>query len=122
MRLISFLGTGNYQPVDYYLKADKCCKTPYVAAALACLLPAEEVVVLATEQAEETHGEALVQELTRLGKNPPQWVSILDGKSQTELWTNFDRLVDLLTQTEAEHVVLDITHGFRSQPFFAGAV
>lgn len=123
MRLISFLGTGHYQPVDYCLESDsKCCKTPYVAAALACLLPAEEVVILATEQAEKTHREALVQELTRLGKNSPEWVRICDGKSRAELWDNFNRLVDLLTQSKAEQVVLDITHGFRSQPFFAGAV
>lgn len=123
MRLISFLGTGNYQPVRYCLEgSSECCTTPFVAAALACLLPAEEVVVLATEKAENAHREALVQELQKFGKPQPRWVRICDGRSQDELWANFDRLAELLSQTEAEQVVLDITHGFRSQPFFAGAV
>lgn len=123
MRLISFLGTGNYQTTRYCLEpTGEYCETCFVAAALGCLLPAKEVVVLATERAEKTHREALAQELAKFGKNPPEWVRICDGKSRAELWDNFSRLAGLLTKPGAAQVALDITHGFRSQPFFAGAV
>ena len=48
-----------------------------------------------------------------------------DGKDEEELWASFRMLLDALRVPAARepHVVLDVTNGFRSQPFFAaGAV
>ncbi len=121
MRLISFLGTGDYQPTVYVWQDTKSLETPYVALALAQFLDAQEVIVLATDKAQAKHGQSLRQAFAEAGLVLPNFVGIADGRTNQELWDNFSSLKNLLSAS-AQAVVLDITHGFRSQPFFAGAV
>ncbi len=122
MRLISFLGTGQYQTTCYYLDSpEKSVHTPYVTLALTKLLHVQDTLVLATDKAQNTHGEALTQAFAEAGLPEPRFVPLVDGRSSQELWDNFNRLQQSLMEASDE-VVLDITHGFRSQPFFAGAV
>ncbi|CAL1241052.1 CRISPR-associated protein Csx16 [Candidatus Methylocalor cossyra] len=124
-RLISFLGTGNYQPVRYFwpdFPDDPGVETRYVGHALAETLRADEIIVLATAKAEETHGQKLADDFRAAGLPEPKLRPIRDGKGPAELWENFRTLRQALAEAGAESIVLDITHGFRSQPFFAGAV
>ncbi len=121
MRLISFLGTGDYQPTTYVWQDAKSLETPYVALALAKFLDAREVIVLATDKAQAKHGESLRRGFAEAGLASPSFAAIADGRTNRELWDNFSSLEGLLSAS-AQEVVLDITHGFRSQPFFAGAV
>ncbi len=115
--LITFLGKGRYDEVVYRV-GEREVRTRYVAHALAEALYPARVVVLATEEAWQTHGEALAHAL-------PQAVAlhrraIPAGASSEELWAVFAELLESLQSADGP-VVLDITHGFRSLPFFAAA-
>lgn len=121
MRLISFLGTGNYAETSYVYN-DRTCKTRYVAAALATFLRADEITVLATEQAYASHAQGLIEELERLQLPHPTIRRIPSGGNTEELWQQFAIISDAVTAGGVAHVSFDITHGFRAQPFFAAAV
>lgn len=122
-RLISFLGTGNYDVTRYYLPdGGGEAESAFVAQAITRLLDIDEAMVLATEQARQTHGDAIRKAFTDAGLPEPQLIPFADGGSPDELWRNFQQLAELLEASGADEIILDITHGFRSQPFFAGAV
>lgn len=115
--LITFLGKGRYDEVVYRV-GEWEVRTPYVAHALSEALRPARVDVLATDEAWEVHGEALAHTL-------PQAVAlhrraIPAGASSEELWAVFAELLESLQSADGP-VVLDITHGFRSLPFFAAA-
>ncbi len=117
VHLVTFLGTGRYEETDYHLESDpkKEVRTRYVARAIAELLGAGRVTVLATEAAENTHGDGLRQDL---GHRKVRFERIPDGKTEAELWAQF-RILDQAMREGNGTLLLDITHGFRSQPFFA---
>jgi len=122
--LISFLGTGNYAPASYPRYAGIAeLKTPWVALALARMLPAARIDIVATEQAQALHGDDLGQALHEKGLPAPRFHTIRAGRQQDALWQQFNVISELLRAPvdDAVPVVLDITHGFRAQPFFAGA-
>lgn len=122
-RLITFLGTGTYQPTCYQWPGhDGEVTTRFVAQAVAQLGGATEIAICATAQAEAINGAAVLECFTSAGLPAPTLVRLGDGKARDELWQSFGVLADLLTPGAAEQFILDITHGFRSQPFFAGAV
>jgi CRISPR-associated protein Csx16 len=121
MRLISFLGTGDYKPTTYFLPSNQnSVQTPYVALALAKLFTPVECVILATEQAEAVHFAKLKKEFAQAGLPAPSLCRIHSGSTEKELWDNFERLYELFQGQE--DILLDITHGFRAQPLFAAAV
>ncbi|HGG59845.1 MAG TPA: CRISPR-associated protein Csx16 [Gammaproteobacteria bacterium] len=116
-RLITFLGTGQYKTTLYEGPEGGNLKTAYVAHAIARLWKVDEVVALATDKAWETHGRGLEH---ALGNQLPLKVNkIPDGKTQEELWRQLDVLLQALSVGKDTELLLDITHGFRSQPFFA---
>lgn len=129
-RLVTFLGLGRqdktldryvYDPAEYEFHGNRAAKTPYVCRALAELIDPSDIAVLATDRAEELHGAAL-QEALRAGNVPaPRFVRIPTGQTPAELWRQFDVIKTELRDASGP-VMLDITHGFRSQPFFAAAV
>jgi len=116
-RLVTFLGTGKYEETRYERPDGDGLRTRYVAHAIARLWEADEVVVLATDKAWATHGEGLKQVLD--GRPSPTVETIPEGKTQAELWAQLDVLLQALRVQEGTELLLDITHGFRSQPFFA---
>jgi CRISPR-associated protein Csx16 len=119
MRLISFLGTGNYGETTYSF-AGSTCRTRYVAYALASFTRPNEIRLIATAEAWQQHGNALAQELSGSGHPAPEQVSVpTDGEPQ-QLWQMFGTIVEVI-RTSGNPVLLDITHGFRMQPFFAAA-
>jgi CRISPR-associated protein Csx16 len=129
-RLVTFLGLGRYDkdldryfydPTEYEFQERKAAKTPFVCRALAELIHPSDIAVLTTEKAKALHGDAL-QEALRDGDCPaPRFVPIPDGQTPAQLWKQFDAIKTELRNTGGP-VMLDITHGFRSQPFFAAAV
>jgi CRISPR-associated protein Csx16 len=120
-RLVSFLGTGSYNPTTYAFGEHGAAGTPFVCRALAELLQPAEIVVLATEQAESIHGSALKEALRTVGFPLRNFVRIPSGENRDQLWGQFDAIKEQLRHCPGP-VMLDITHGFRSAPFFAAAI
>ena len=120
-RLVSFLGTGDYQPVTYELDGRTAATTPFVARALAELLDPAEVVILATEQAATKHWAALEKAFEEARIAPPRFVKVPAGGDRAELFELFRILREQL-RPRPGRIDLDITHGFRAQPFFAASV
>jgi CRISPR-associated protein Csx16 len=120
-RLVTFLGTGSYKETTYALGERRAETTRFVCRALAELLEPTEIVVLATKQAESTHGTALKDALGAGNFPSPKFELIPLGESPEQLWRQFDVIKSQL-RGSAGPVTIDITHGFRSSPFFAAAV
>jgi CRISPR-associated protein Csx16 len=119
MRLISFLGTGNYGETTYTFES-VTCRTRYVAHALASFNKPTEIRLIATAEAWNQHGNALAQGLSESRHPVPVQVSVPTGGEPQQLWQMFGAIVEVI-RTSSSPVLLDITHGFRMQPFFAAA-
>lgn len=123
MRLISFLGTGDsngqYHSTTYVFDGGKV-STNYIAYALSKILNPKEIRLIATDEAWSLHGETLSKALTDASLPQPERVSVPTGGDARQLWGMFGAIVDVI-QTSSGPVLLDITHGFRMQPFFAAA-
>lgn len=120
--LIAFLGTGNYQRVRYRDGNGNEYATAYCPAAIARLHGCRRAYVLATRRAEDVHGESLGQEFAHLDceliLRP-----VPEGRSEEEVRNLFETLrQSALAVADGDGLILDITHGYRSQPFFAGAL
>lgn len=113
-RLLTFLGTGNYQPCAYRIEdASATDPVTFFSVALAASLKPDLVISLQTAGAADKHGPALDDALAKLGlKHQP--VTIPEGKSEAELWQIFSALTEHIPEGCTLH--LDITHGFRSLP------
>lgn len=111
--IVSFLGTGKYELADYALDG-QIYSTPYTQEAICLRYPDYKLKVLLTEKAALTHGQALRE---RVDYEP---VPISVGRSEAELWDIFNAIVEAVP-SEAE-LVMDVSHGFRSQPILALAV
>jgi len=118
--LITFLGTGDYQPTCYQLD-HKQYQTKYIAEAIASILQVREVHVLATLQAKEHHGEGITQAVKKSGARVFLH-DIPSGSGKEQQWQLFEAMRTQLVHFVAADVVVDITHGFRAQPFFASTV
>ena len=118
-RVVAFLGAGKNDETEYALQGIGVYRTRYAPVALAKLLGAREAWILATNKARKANGEGIQQEMQAIGA-ACELVDIPDGASEAELWEIFQTLRATLEAGEGE-VVFDITHGFRSLPFFAAA-
>lgn len=126
-RLVTFLGKAAYQPTAYQspYDAQQTFPTQYVAAALAEFLRPDEVVVLATDDAWEVHGGQFTAQLCDHQGLTPQRIVFPAGRSEGELWAQFEILKEALRVPNSSapgRVALDITLGFRSAPFFCAGV
>jgi CRISPR-associated protein Csx16 len=123
LRLVTFLGTGNYEEVVYRDPASERCAPPtqWVARALAELYRPDEIIVLATPTAAAKHGPALLADLSAAGFSA-KIHPIDEGGEPANLWQQFATIKEMLRAPANGSVILDITLGFRSQPFFAAAV
>ncbi len=122
-RLVTFLGVGRYEKTRYnFHEDDDGYETHFVAEALARHFQPEQVVVIATEPAFALHGAHLDKVLA--ARQIQVFHEILpDGQSPGEQWVQFDKLRAALDAgAELDEIILDITHGFRAQPFMAAAV
>jgi len=115
-KIITFLGTSDYQPTTYHYKEQPSSSVRYFALALDKFFPDYQITVLATSKAQEEHGRALRDQLEQRKagfcvKPVPELVS------ETELWNTF-----AVIEKEVRGVnrlIFDITHSFRSLPFLA---
>tara|TARA_B100001093_G_C26760467_1_gene985443 strand:+ start:157 stop:1365 length:1209 start_codon:yes stop_codon:yes gene_type:complete len=116
MKLLTFLGTGDYKDTTYQL-GDKNYTSPYIQEALASIMNSKPklVVVFVTEQARKIHWSKLEKRF-ELQNIDTLAVDIPSGKNEAELWELFDLTVQALDQGEW---ALDITHAFRFIPIFA---
>ncbi|HZU89409.1 MAG TPA: TM1812 family CRISPR-associated protein [Stellaceae bacterium] len=122
-RLVSFLGTGNYEPTRHrFPDGTEGSQTRYAACALGQYVAADEVAIVATAEAKEKHGEGIETALREANLPAPTFAPIPRGESEAELWRQFAVAKELLRPPAGAAVALDITHAFRSQPFFAAAV
>ncbi len=141
MRLIAaFLGTGCYKHGRYVWDGDeqvlaeptlKGHETRFVQAALARMLAPDRFLVFVTPAAEEKHWQGLLDAFAQADLSPPERIRIHNGENVEELSSNFRTIVDALNDPDLlprrdrpgpeDQVFIDITHGFRSLPFFAGA-
>ena len=120
-RLVSFLGTFRYQTTTYVFEEDEVT-TEYVVRALAQMTGAREVILLCTDEAWAVHGESLELQLAEHKLPTVQRRTLPLGQNPTELWEQFQSVLDALAHPKPQaRIVFDITHGFRSQPFFAAA-
>ncbi len=119
MRLISFLGNQTYYETTYSFEGS-ICQTQYVAHALASFTQPKEIRLIATAEAWSKHGEALAKVLAASGQIVPEQVAVPTSGEAKQLWQMFEAIVEVIRASE-EPVLLDITHGFRMQPFFAAA-
>lgn len=115
--ILSFLGTGNYQPCRYQYHGS-VYETAYFAHALHHFYPDHHAKIVMTAAAKDKHQ----QQLHTL-QHPPEAtfvfdiIDIPDGKDEAELWDMFALLADALPANS--RVIVDVTHGFRSQPMLA---
>ncbi|HWP84878.1 MAG TPA: CRISPR-associated protein Csx16 [Terriglobia bacterium] len=120
--LITFLGTGKYGETLYQWPEVGEHRTRFVAEALSKIWGATHTVVLATQKAEEMHGNDLQAAFQMAGLPAPVIHRLPDGRTEQELWDQFRILRQGVSDARDGDVLIDITHGFRAQPFFAGAV
>ena len=111
MKLLTFLGVGNYQTTSYVWQSmQHTCRFAPVASCK--FLSPEKLVIFLTEEAEEKIYPELRRELTQNVEIVP--VAVPLGKDDSELWQIFDRVSR--TVSPGEEVAFDITHGLRSFP------
>ncbi len=122
-RLVSFLGTGDYQPVRYRLDERTADESCWVVQALCqlCDPPPGQICLMVTPESEKRVPEVAAVLEQNIGLVPETMLvpSLADPAAQ---WQQFQVLKEALRTPDAMPVILDITHGFRSQPFFAAAV
>ncbi|RME51002.1 MAG: CRISPR-associated DxTHG motif protein, partial [Caldilineae bacterium] len=129
-RLVSFLGLGKRNPQTGQYEYEKArwrwnnheTETTYVADALARFLKPRQAVIISTVEARNAHQERLEDALEGDGVSRICFQKIPKGSSSTEAWQQFDVIRREISECLKGPVALDITHGFRSQPFFAAAV
>ncbi len=104
--LISFLGTGNYQKVKYQLNGQSYESDLSILPINEYFKP-DKIYIIGTK---DSRWE-LVANLNY------ERLEIPAGKSADEFWQMFDLLLQNISISESE-VAFDITHCFRSIPFF----
>ncbi len=113
MKIISFLGTGDYSETTYVFGEQEHNTSLFPVALYEFFQPtANELLVCVTDEAEEKHFSSLCNELR--GKIQPKAIKIPIGRNPSELWTIFDELAKNVEHDDS--VVFDITHALRSIP------
>ncbi len=114
MKLLTFLGTGNYKETSYCWQ-DKEYTTKYAPIAACHFLQPEEVVIFLTKEARAAVFDDFVKSLpTQARVNP---VEVPLGRTESELWEIFEQVrSNVIKQDE---IAFDITHGLRSYPWLS---
>ena len=112
--IVAFLGTGNYREVDYLLD-DQSYTTPFTQVALARHYQDYGLWVFLTKKACEVNGQKLKEKLP--SHTSVEFFTVPEGKSEEEHWEIFNLLVEKIPS--GAELVVDVSHGFRSQPLLA---
>lgn len=129
-KLISFLGTRDYEEATYIWGEETLPPTRFIQVALFRALardwgPCDQVVILLTEEAREKNfpdlKEALEAAFQEAGiQGNLKDVSISVDESEEGLWDLYRTFLPLLE--EGDQLFFDVTHGFRFFPLFAYGV
>lgn len=112
MKLLSFLGTGNYSSVTYIWDKHEYQTDLFPEAMAVWNQPAEMLVLLTAEAKAHRNWAELQKRLaSKVALRP---VDIPSGKNESELWQIFTSLTECLN--EGDKVIFDVTHAFRSLP------
>ncbi len=117
MKLLTFLGTGNYYETTYVWREQEFT-TKYAPVASIYFLKPDELLVFLTDEAEEQVFPGFQKALKSLPKVPvvkPRPIPL--GKDEKELWDLFSIIAGSVKAKES--VVFDITHGLRSFPYLS---
>lgn len=116
-KLITFLGTGNYENAEHIYDNRVIGNFKYLQSALLNLdeNSYDVVYVLATKEAKEKHGEYLLQE-----QEENSSYKIIDIESNISVPNLFEQVFALIDEDDV--IDYDITHSFRSVPLIAMAV
>lgn len=117
MKLLTFLGTGNYQNATYRYAEFPPTASTFFQEVLARWYKPDAVVVFETTKSNEQHHAALKAALASAGIKDPQVEMIPGGQSEEELWQIFEKVAGAVSDGDTLHI--DITHGFRSLPMVA---
>lgn len=109
MIILSMLGTGTYQPVQYSWNGRTAQTHRFFQASLREWFPEAELLVCVTSEARAKHGEAIQREVAGV-----TLIDIPSGRNEEEYWRIFNIVNEKIPQ--GSDLVLDITHGFRSLP------
>lgn len=113
--LISVLGTGDYKEVVYkFENLPAAAEGKYVVKAIQEIFKPDETLIIMSSRAKETHWPAL----SNLPDVSP--VYIPDGRNDKELWEMFSTIAESVPDNC--HLIIDVTHGFRSQPMLMLAI
>lgn len=115
MKIITFLGTGNYSETTYVYEG-KRHQTKLFPAALSRFFLPQELLAVVTTKAKDKWLETLQEEMKDLLVRVTP-VDIPDGRSEREVWEIFDAMTEHLQK--GDRVVFDITHSFRTLPMLA---
>lgn len=128
MYLLTFLGigsrnkdgelTGFYHRAKYKWQNSKPIETCWIAEACIEFFQIDKAFVVATEKSLEATWPNFQNAISLKCTVEP--IRIGEGKSENELWEMFDAIVKPIP--ENCELVIDITHGFRSQPLIAMAI
>lgn len=117
MKAITFLGATKAKDTTYRMPDGREHIAPYFGVALARFYPDVHMMkVFVTEKARAKHWERFqcrVEDYVEV----VEAVHIPDGRDENELWSLFETVVAEVDVQE--HVIFDITHGFRSLPFLS---
>lgn len=110
--LVSFLGTGEYQETDYRF-GESTCRTKFFPLAAKQFFPVAELYIVMTSEAENKHGAQLGTSCAY------QKIDIPVGRTEAEMWDIFSAMTERVPLNKDDELILDVTHGFRSQPMLA---
>jgi CRISPR-associated DxTHG motif protein len=116
-KIMTFLGTGKYEPCRYMLGAEPSALFRYVQLALAELLKPDQLIVFVTPSAYEKNYKGKKGLLASAAQSVAQLlkpVEIPEGKSPDEIWDIFKLVYKHVEGGDVISFV--ITHSFRSIP------
>jgi hypothetical protein len=114
VKLLTFLGTGNYYETTY-LWQDNECNALYAPVASISFLKPSKLIAFLTEEAEEKVFPAFKKALPP--DLPVEPCPVPLGKDEPELWDIFTALLEVVD--EGDEIAFDITHGLRSFPYLS---
>ena len=123
MVLLTFLGTGSnytglYELANYQWYEHQPIKTRWIAEACIEIFDIKEAYIIATQKAQDLTWPNLKAAIQN--KCDLHLIPIKVGKSEAELWDIFELILDPIP--EGAELIIDVTHGFRSQPLMALAI
>lgn len=123
-KFVGFLGIGNYLRRTYSWD-DKTIETEYAPVAILKLLeekwatPPDRLTIVATKKAWDTHGSPMCEQLKNMKVD---FAEIPSGARRDEQQKIFDVLIKEFRVDKGTTLVVDITLGYRAQPFYAASV